>query len=448
MAGLLLYRGYSVQKGEQAFRKWFSRINEIRSLVNRVPLVALTATATTATKEKILKALEMEEAVVISQNPNRKNICYAVQAVSGGANQTFAPYIDDLKRNGTNSSRLIIYCQTIKVVSRIYGVFKSELGSVIYATPGDIKSSMVEMYHSRIDELNQEKILSDFAKSDGQIRILIATIAYGMGINCQGVKAIIHYGPLRNIEAYHQESGRAGRDTPDLCTAVILYSNVMLKFCDDEIKAYVHNNTQCRRAILLSHFDTELSDSEPICKPHECCDVCQRKCKCDDNSCSFAFFLSPKPDSAPTVCQERVISFDQQEKLHGKLEYLRQSLANKILNTVSVKGSGLFTSPELISGFSETQVKQTLGNCPKIFSVADVHKYVDIWEPSVASEIMAAIQQVFADTDFKDDYSEEEEDDDLLSFFSWGTEQDEELFQNIPEEFFLTAENSDSESDI
>ena len=92
-------------------------------------------------------------------------------------------------------------------------------------------------------------------------------------------------------------------------------------------------------------------------------------------------------------------------------------------------------------------MQQTLQNCPKIFCVSDVHKYVDIWEPSVASEIMAAIHQVFADTDFEDDYSEGE-DDDLLNFFSWGTEQDEELFQNIPEEFFLMAENSGSESDI
>ena len=316
--------------------------------------------------------------MVISQNPNRKNISYAVQAVSGGANQTFAPYIDDLKKNGTNSTRLIIYCQTIKVVSRIYGVFKSELGSLIFATPGDIKSSMVEMYHSRIDDLNQEKILNDFAKSDGQIRILIATIAYVMCINCQGVKAIIHYGPSRNIEAYHQESGRAGSDTRDLCTAVTLYSNVMLKFCDDAMKSYVHNNTECRRAVLLSHFDTEFSDLEQTCKPHECCDVCQRKCKCDSDSCSFVFFCSPKPDSVPTVCQERVVSVDQKGRLHGKLEYLRQTFSNKILTTVAVKGSGLLTSPELISGFGETQVQQTLQNCPKIFCVADVHKYVDI----------------------------------------------------------------------
>ena len=102
-------------------------------------MVALTSTATITTKEKIIKALEMEKAVVINENPNRKNISYSVQAVSGGANQTFAPYIDDLVKNGTNSTRVIIYCQTIKVVSHIYGAFKSELGSLTYGTPGDIK---------------------------------------------------------------------------------------------------------------------------------------------------------------------------------------------------------------------------------------------------------------------------------------------------------------------
>ena len=81
--------GLFSQKGEQAFHKWFSRTNEIQSLVKGVPLVALTATATKETKEKIIKALEMEEAVILNQNPNRENIAYySAQAVSGGAQTT------------------------------------------------------------------------------------------------------------------------------------------------------------------------------------------------------------------------------------------------------------------------------------------------------------------------------------------------------------------------
>lgn len=120
-----------------------------------VPLVALTATASKKIKEKIIKALEMENAVIVNQNPNRKNIAYSVQAVSGGANNTFAPFIEDLRKNGTSSERVIIYCQTIKVVSHVNGVFKGDLGGNMYVTQGDPRSSMVEMDHSRIDELNQ-----------------------------------------------------------------------------------------------------------------------------------------------------------------------------------------------------------------------------------------------------------------------------------------------------
>ena len=127
-----------------------SRINEVQSLVKEVPLVALTATATKKTKEKIIKALEMEEAVILNQNPNRKNIAYSVQAVSGDAN-TFAPFIEDLRKNGTSTDRVIVYCQTIKVVSHVYRVFKGDLGDDMYVTQGDPKSSMVEMCHSRID---------------------------------------------------------------------------------------------------------------------------------------------------------------------------------------------------------------------------------------------------------------------------------------------------------
>ena len=80
--------GFSAKRGGQAFHKWLSRINEVQSLVKGIPIVALTATATKETKEKIIKALEMEEAVILNQNPNRKNIAFTAQAVSGGARTT------------------------------------------------------------------------------------------------------------------------------------------------------------------------------------------------------------------------------------------------------------------------------------------------------------------------------------------------------------------------
>ena len=135
--------------------------------------------------------------------------------------------------------------------SHIYGVFKEELGEDMFVSTGDITSGMVEMYHSRIDELNRDNIVKDFSIPNGHIRVLIATIAYGMGINCQGVKSIVHYGPSRNVEAYLQESGR---DSSDMCKAVILFSNVMLKYCDEPMTEYAQNSTVCRRTMLLSYF--------------------------------------------------------------------------------------------------------------------------------------------------------------------------------------------------
>ena len=137
----------------------------------------------------------------------------------------------------------------------------------------------MEMFHSRIDELNREQILQSMAVSDGSIHVLIATIAYGMGIDCKDVKVVIHYGPSKNLEAYMQESGRAGRTSSEMCKSVLLYSSLMLKYCHDHI-TYSKESLQCRRKMLLSNFDADLPKlSEPE-RAHQCCDVCQRNCEC------------------------------------------------------------------------------------------------------------------------------------------------------------------------
>ncbi|KAL9987985.1 hypothetical protein ACROYT_G002375 [Oculina patagonica] len=94
---------------------------------------------------------------------------------------------------------------------------------------------------------------------------------------------------------------------------------------------------------------------------------------------------------------------------------------------------------------------KTFASCIEMLrQEADVHKYVDVWEPCIAVDILVAIHQILGDTDFVDnDYpSEEEEDVNLLSFNLSASEQDDEMFRNIPDEFFILAESSDSESDV
>ena len=329
-------RGYSIKKGEQAFRKWFSRINEMRSLLKKIPILALTATATLQTKNKIVRALEMDGCVIIDHSPNRKNIAYAVQVVTGGASQTFASIIEDVRVKKTSIERVIIYCQTIKICANLYGVFKEELGEDMYFVKHDITSGMVEMYHSRIDEFNRDNIVRDFSNPNGHIRVLIATIAYGMGINCQGVKSILHYGPSRNVEAYLQESGRAGRDSSDMCKALVLYSNVMLKHCDETMKEYVKNSTVCRRTMLLSHFQSELDGVEKPSLGHDCCDICQKHCHCHGTVCKFCFFPASHSNNVSTTntIYLRNVTSGQKNKLQDKLQYIQEFVTKHVMSHV------------------------------------------------------------------------------------------------------------------
>ena len=115
---------------------------------------------------------------------------------------------------------------------------------------------------------------------------------------------------------------------------------------------FVSNNTLCRRAdLLLTFFFTDLRDSGKPCKPHECCDVCQRGCKCNGDPCSFVYFPPMKSSFLPEpVLQGRPVTCNQPIKLHVKLEYLKTTFSKNILDTGFVKNAALFTSPELLSG--------------------------------------------------------------------------------------------------
>ena len=95
---------------------------------------------------------------------------------------------------------------------------------------------LVEMLHSCTPAANNKQyILHSFQSEDGTICVLVATIAFGMGVNCKGVHRVIHYGPSKNVEAYVQETGRAGRDGTQ-SHAYILYHGILLNHVEGDIK--------------------------------------------------------------------------------------------------------------------------------------------------------------------------------------------------------------------
>lgn len=154
----------------------------------------------------------------------------------------------------------------------------------------DPKKRTVEMFHSLIDILNREHILYSMGIPGGSVCVPIATIAYGMDIDCKDVKVVIHYGPSYKLETYLQESGKAGWNSTEQCRAFMLYSSLMMKHSSEDIKSYVKDSSRCRRKILLENFDVEDFSLPTYEHFHKCCNICQKECKCQENSCDFVFF--------------------------------------------------------------------------------------------------------------------------------------------------------------
>ena len=196
------------------FRREFSNLGEVRSLVPyHVKMMALTATATVDTRRRICLILGMREPSVIATSPDKTNLCYWVkEGVS--VHDFVTPLVAKLKVQRSKLPRVMIFCRRIEDCSILYRLFlmhlKKEFTEPIGA-PNVSKFRLVDMYTSVTDKEVQDSIIASFCKIDSSLRVLICTIAFGMGLDCHDVSQIIHWGPASNLEAYMQECGRAGR---------------------------------------------------------------------------------------------------------------------------------------------------------------------------------------------------------------------------------------------
>lgn len=250
-------------------------------------IIALTATAAEDTKATILDVLRMRDVLALRDSPN-KNIMYRVEYLPNDSTiEKCFGWIAMEVKEGKNET--IIYCQTIKQCSLLYGNLKILLGN--FFRDATTKLPKLEMLHSCTPQDNKDTILESFGKEDGHVQILIATIAFGMGVNCKGVHRTIHFGPSKNIESFVQESGRAGRDgNPSL--SLVLYKGLMLNHVERDIKDFVKTKN-CRREMLLRHFT--VADSSIDGPSHTCCDNCAAKCECGDtvkNTCSVELVIN------------------------------------------------------------------------------------------------------------------------------------------------------------
>ncbi len=232
------------------FRPEYRRIRPIINEIGRAPIIALTATATDKVRTDIKKNLGMSDAQEFKSSFNRSNLYYEVRPKTKDVDKDIIKFI---KQHPGKSG--IIYCLSRKKVE--------ELAAILRAN--DIKASA---YHAGLDSVTRSQTQDDFLME--KIDVIVATIAFGMGIDKPDVRFVIHYDIPKSLEGYYQETGRAGRDGGEgLCIA--FYSQKDLQKLDkfmegkpvaeqdigrqllQETAAYAETSV-CRRKMLLHYF--------------------------------------------------------------------------------------------------------------------------------------------------------------------------------------------------
>lgn len=174
-----------------AFRPEYRKLGTIRNQIASVPILAVTATATAHVREDIISSLRLKNPQIVSMGFDRPNIHFSFRPRAKKA-------WDDLKPFVTNARGSVI----------IYVLTKSTSEDIArHLRDNGIKC---DIYHAGLTMTKRRNVLDDFIKD--RLKIIVATVAFGMGIDKPDVRCVIHYGASKNIESYYQEVGRAGRD--------------------------------------------------------------------------------------------------------------------------------------------------------------------------------------------------------------------------------------------
>ena len=222
---------------------------------------------------------------MIEMSPDRGNLLYAAKYLDKNdpIEMTFSSLIFELKANNVSTPRTIIYCQTRKQCSVVYRIFEVYLGKDMYHEQPTPQNRMVEMYHAGTAKSVKDHVLQNMTKDTGHIRVLICTIAFGMGVNCKSIRRIVHFGPSKSVEQYVQECGCAGRDgLASVC--VLLFNGLLSAHCSKDMKKYGQLE-ECRCKWLMNHFGIHDIHST-LDYLHQCCDICARVCKCQNGNCT------------------------------------------------------------------------------------------------------------------------------------------------------------------
>ncbi|XP_036832659.1 Werner syndrome ATP-dependent helicase homolog isoform X1 [Oncorhynchus mykiss] len=262
------------------FRGAYRSLGNLKRSLPNVPIVALTATASPSIREDIVKSLNLEQPIVTCTSFDRPNLYLDVKRKSGGVFQDLNGFLKKTTRGDYEfEGSSIVYCPSRKEAERVTSTLTS-LG----VTCG--------VYHAGLGIKQRRETQHRFMRDE--IQCIVATVAFGMGINKADIRKVIHYGAPKEMESYYQEIGRAGRDgLPSACHVLWAPADLKLnrflinQVANNKFRGYklkmmgkmdlYLNSSKCRRKLILSHFeDKQLRKvTSGIMGTDQCCDNCR-----------------------------------------------------------------------------------------------------------------------------------------------------------------------------
>jgi ATP-dependent DNA helicase RecQ len=332
---LVIDEAHCVSEWGHDFRREYRQLAHVRRQCPEIPIFAFTATATGRVREDIISQLALTAPALHVASFNRPNLFYSVRPKS---KQTYAELLRRCSDSSSTGGSGIIYCLSRKRVDELSGQLR---GDGVAALP----------YHAGLSNEerrdNQESFINDDAK------VMVATIAFGMGINKPDVRWVVHFDLPRTLESYYQESGRAGRDG-DAADCTLYFSPGDIRGAEFLIQQKIDpvsgeplveeqriarqqlrqvlryaESTECRRAVQLQYF------GETFSPPCSACDNCRSPLQTEERTIEAQQFLS---------CIARLAQRQERYGASHIIDILRGAQTQRVLNNghsqLSVYGIG------------------------------------------------------------------------------------------------------------